>query len=230
MLKLDFEYVRNYIKDFDHTLISTEYINSQTKLELKCLNGHLFKICFNSFQQGERCPECYGNKRKTLEDVKKYTESFEYKVLSTEYINCMLKIKFQCPEGHTYMSKYNHFKNGRRCPYCASVKGWSKVEKEIVEYVKTIYFNEVIENDRIQIKNYWSGRNLELDIFLPESSRAIEYNGEYWHDNDKTKWYDEMKRKQCIKKGIDLLVINENDWLNDKICCLNKIDDFIRGI
>jgi len=65
------------------------------------------------------------------------------------------------------------------------------------------------------------------DVWLPELNKAIEFNGRYWHNNDISRWYDEMKGRQCIKKGIDLLVIQEQDWYNDKPHCLNKINKLI---
>ena len=165
------------------------------------------------------------NKKYNLNTVREYIESFSYKLLSTEYINARSKLK--CPSEHIYNVKWPDFKNNHRCPECASVKGWSKPEKEIAEYVKTIYLNNIIENDRTQIKNYWTNKNLELDIWLPEIRKAIEFNGSYWHNNDKSRWYDEIKKKQCIQKGIDLLVINEQDWYDDKKLQLNNIGGFI---
>ena len=36
-----------------------------------------------------------------------------------------------------------------------------------------------------------------------------------------------MKKKQCIQKGIDLFVIDEKHWRDDKVCCLSNITKFI---
>ena len=219
--------VKEYIESFGYELLSTEYKNSKEKLELQCPKKHIFKMSYVCFQRGQRCPECDKSKKLTLNKVKQYIENFEYKLLSTEYVNSKTKLELQCPEGHIYNVIYNSFQQGQRCPSCASVKGWSKPEKEIAEYIKQNYIGEVMENDRTQVKNYWSGKNLELDIFLPELNKAVEYNGEYWHNNDKSRWYDEMKKKQCKQKNINLLVIQEQDWYDNKPYCLNKINNFI---
>ena len=122
---------------------------------------------------------------------------------------------------------YSHFKRGIRCPECASALKWSKPEKEIAEYIKKHYIGEVIENDRTQITNHKTGKNLELDVWLPELSKAIEYNGLHWHNNDKVKCRDNIKRKQCVEKKIELLIIEDKDWYDDKVCCLNKINELI---
>jgi len=221
------EKVKEHIESFDYKLLSTEYRNADTKLELKCPSGHIFDIKYRSFQQGQRCMECSGKRKHTLDEVKEYIGVYDYKVLSTEYINSYTKLKLQCPEGHIFNMMYRNFQQGVRCPECCNKKGWSKPEKEIAKYVKTIYSDKVIENDRTQIKNYWTSAGLELDIWLPEVKKAIEFNGSYWHSNNKTKWYDEMKKRQCMKNEIDLLVINEQDWYDDKMCQLNKINVFI---
>ena len=57
-------------------------------------------------------------KKLTYEFVKKYVESFNYKLLSDKYINCMTKLAVQCPIGHKYNVEYNSFKAGNRCRRC----------------------------------------------------------------------------------------------------------------
>lgn len=43
----------------DYTLLSTEYINSTTKLEYICPNGHKHGIIWKHWRYGHRCPECH---------------------------------------------------------------------------------------------------------------------------------------------------------------------------
>ena len=224
--------VKEYIESFGYELLSTEYKNSKEKLELQCPKKHIFKMSYDCFQRGQRCPECANkmkgdSQRLEINNVKEYIEGFGYKLLSTEYKNVLSNLRLECLNGHKFLMRYNSFQQGQRCPKCSYINKSSKPEKEIAKYVKTIYSGKMIENDRTQVKNYWSSRNLELDIFLPELSKAIEFNGIYWHSNDKTMWCDEMKKKQCIQKGINLLVIEDKDWYNDKLCCLNKINELI---
>lgn len=57
--KLTYEYIKNKIENEGFILLSDSYINSQTKLELCCDNGHEFEMNWNHFQQGERCPMCH---------------------------------------------------------------------------------------------------------------------------------------------------------------------------
>ena len=224
--------VKSYIESQGYELLSTEYKNSKEKLELQCPKKHIFKMSYDCFQRGQRCPECANkmkgdSQRLEINNVKEYIEGFGYKLLSTEYKNVLSNLRLECLNGHKFLMRYNSFQQGQRCPKCSYINKSSKPEKEIAKYVKTIYSGKMIENDRTQVKNYWSSRNLELDIFLPELSKAIEFNGIYWNSNDKTMWCDEMKKKQCIQKGIDLFVIDEKHWRDNRICCLSNITKFI---
>jgi hypothetical protein len=165
-------------------------------------------------------------KRLTYKFVKKQIEKNGYELLSKKYINAHTKLKMLCDKGHECYISYSNFKQGRRCSICFGK--YSKTEKEISKYVKS--FNiDVIENDRTQIINPLTNCLLELDIFIPQLNRAIEFNGRYWHKYDKVKNRDEIKKQQCQKKGIDLLIIEEDNWLNNKNKCLDDISKFVRG-
>ena len=107
------------------------------------------------------------------------------------------------------------------CPYCNPNKFYSNQEKQLLEYIKSFYKHEIIENDRKQIKPY------ELDIWIPDLKLAIEFNGDYWHCNPKIYdehdiilgkcvseiWKkDEWKKDECINNNIKLITIWEYDW------------------
>ena len=102
----------------------------------------------------------------------------------------------------------------------------SKGEKEVLEYVKSIYNGTIIENDRTQMEpnseNGWKS-NHELDIWLPNIKVAIEYNGTYWHSLEDRKISDHFKKLQCESKGISLISISEEDWNSNRITCESKI-------
>lgn len=62
------------------------------------------------------------------------------------------------------------------CTICNPVdKPFSKAEKEIVQFISSFGVT-VIENDRTMLCGH------ELDMYIPDYSLAIEYNGLYWHD------------------------------------------------
>lgn len=106
--------------------------------------------------------------------------------------------------------------------------GFSLEEKELLNYIKSIYNGKILENNR----NVLSG--LELDIYLPEKNLAIEFNGNYWHSSRRIQRdYHLNKTNLCKEKGIRLIHIFEYEWenkgelikkfLRDQICDLKII-------
>jgi len=89
----------------------------------------------------------------------------------------------------------------------------------------------VINNDRTQIINPLTNRHLELDVWIPELNKAIEYNGIYWHSFNKpnTVRKDKIKRAQCKEKGIDLLVIEERNWTENQEMEMKRVKKWLKN-
>ena len=69
---------------------------------------------------------------------------------------------------------------------------------------------------------------LELDFFLPDYNIGIEINGLYWHsDIFKDKNYHLNKYLACKEKGIRLISINEDEWINSSNLIKSKILNII---
>ena len=117
-----------------------------------------------------------------------------------------------CPvHGKFAQMAYNHL-TWRGCLKCALHEKKSKGEKELCDFIKSIYPGEILENTRKFI-----GRK-ELDIYLPELKLAFEYDGTYWHEihEKRNPGYHEEKRKACKKANITMIEIWENDWRKDQ--------------
>lgn len=233
MKKLTHDFVKKQYKIFGYKLLS-EYKNNYTKNLVECAKGHQYKVTYGNFQKGQRCPICYNKirsngKKLTHNFVKSEYIEFGYKLLS-EYKNNRVKDLIECPEGHQFKVKYYHFKQGSRCPICWNVIRYSRSEKDCLDIVKQIISEEnVVENDRTQIINPKTNQFLELDIWIPSLNKAIEFNGEYWHRSDYSKYKDNQKKIQCEKKGIDLMIIEERAWLDSRNKKIDKIKEFFNG-
>ena len=70
-----YQYIKNFIESKDYQLLSDDYINTHTKLLLKCPIGHEYEIGFYSFKKGIRCSVCNGNKKLSYKDVKSFIYS-----------------------------------------------------------------------------------------------------------------------------------------------------------
>lgn len=95
----------------------------------------------------------------------------------------------------------------------------SKPELEIRNFLEENGV-EYIGNDR----KILGGK--ELDFYIPKQNLAIEYNGLFWHTegmNNKTKYSHLEKLEQCKKRGIKLIQIFEDEYVNKKEIVLNKL-------
>ena len=211
-LKLSFDYVKSFINNNNNTLLSDAYKNNRTKLLLKCPIGHEYKITFKNFKDGQRCSVCNGGIKLSYEYIKNFIESENYSLLSDTYKNNRTKLLLKCPIGHEYKASFGNFKSGKRCPICNAENTSSKGEQDLALYVESLGIS-IVRNDRSLLVNPLTGKNLELDIYIPSLSKAIEYNGVYWHS---IKNNDKIKQYQCKQLGIELLVVNENNWNSNK--------------
>ena len=63
--KHTFQFIKNNIENVLHQgsiLISSTYVNSKSKLEIRCSNNHIFKADWGHISQGKWCPYCSRNK------------------------------------------------------------------------------------------------------------------------------------------------------------------------
>lgn len=112
------------------------YVNSKTKMEFIHLScGNHFKMKFNAFQQGQRCPICASKHRSKLrtmtnaEFVKRVESTWgnEYTLLS-EYINSDTPIKVKHNKcGNIYMTRPADFIRGHGCLKCSYIERAPKI-------------------------------------------------------------------------------------------------------
>lgn len=99
--------------------------------------------------------------------------------------------------------------------YDRKVNKISSEEKNVVDYIKSIYFGEIQTSNRSILKGK------ELDIYLPEKNIAIEYNGLYSHSYKpwetkecliKDSRYHINKTLACEKNDIQLIHLYSDEW------------------
>lgn len=216
--------VRSSFEYEGYILLSDKYKNSMTKLDYICPNGHKHSMSWNNWSNGRRCPSCAGNVKHSYEFIKSEIEKEGYKLLSKTYKNAGTKLKVICEKGHKFTPIWNNWRQGKRCPICPSHQ--SKFEKEISCFLD---FNNIPHdnNNRTILVNPLTMRSLELDIVFTELNKAIECNGKYWHSRIAVIKRDIIKKRLCYEKGIGLLVVEDEDWYNNKEGVSNKIINFL---
>lgn len=81
-----------------------------------------------------------------------------YALLSMQYEGAHELLEFICPRNHKFFMRWNHFKQGSRCPICAGVK--KKIIEEIREYAEKFDFICVSkEYKNIETKLEWQCPN-----------------------------------------------------------------------
>ena len=85
----------------------------------------------------------------------------------------------------------------------------SRPEKEMAEFIKSIYEGEILENDRTVIKPS------ELDVFLPAKKIAFELDGLPWHSEEMgtPPGYHLSKTEKCEAAEIQLVHVTEAEWI-----------------
>lgn len=92
-------------------------------------------------------------------------------------------------------------------PLSVKNNGMSKPHYEIYQFIKSIYDDDILVNNRKIIQPY------ELDIYLPKLNIAFEINGEYHHREDaKGQFYHKMKFDRSSKIGINLFQFWVHEW------------------
>lgn len=110
----------------------------------------------------------------------------------------------------TNVARYGEFNPG------AFAVSPSKSEMEIYHILVKEFDLAVVQNDRTIIAPR------ELDLWIPAMNKAIEFNGNYWHDkdawlkdceNDTYTTRERVKTLSCQQKNIVLYHIWEDEWL-----------------
>jgi very-short-patch-repair endonuclease len=131
-----------------------------------------------------------------------------------------IKIKLRCRDGHEFETLWDNFKNKESgCPDCFNSNHFSKAEKCMVVEIRNFSDSLIlVENTRQIIPPY------ELDIYFPDHKLAVEYCGLYWHSTDYKEPRDHRHKVDlCLERGIRLITVFEDEWLNRKGVVLSRI-------
>lgn len=115
--------------------------------------------------------------------------------------------------GNIYETLLINFEKGCRCPKCA-FKAGSKKEKELVEFINSIYKGKIERNKRFFPDEEDKRKFIEADILLEDLKLIIEFNGIYWHSTTegKGKTYHINKTNFFKEQGYRTIQILEDEW------------------
>ena len=176
-------------------------------------------------------------------------------------VNSGVKACWHCNDCNNDYEAYVYAKtNGAGCPDCMrhACHHISKQEDEVAEYMqsymlthhhnfsftilRSLSFRRIYElmNIDINLIDSYLRNHLrkELDIYIPELNLAVEYDGDYWHDDERmllrcgltNSEAHEIKQELCKQAGIELLFITEHDWLHDTENVKNMLIEAIHNL
>ena len=125
MKKLTYEFVKGYFKEQGCKLMEEEYKNNYTKMRYRCECGNISIINYRRFKQGQRCMECSGDKKYSLQYIQNYFKENGCKLLEEKYKNNKSPLKYKCSCGNISKISFNCFKNGQRCKKCGGTEKYT---------------------------------------------------------------------------------------------------------
>jgi hypothetical protein len=156
------------------------------------------------------------------------------------YINCLIvrdkdyisylgenKSEFNCDlgKGHVFIIDTDLYHNRLRsgiplCTICNELGNSSSIkQKDLLSYISSQYSGQIINNWR---------DGLEIDIYLPELKLGFEFNGLYWHSEEyKDRNYHLDKLEYFQKRGIRIVNIWEDDWVDKNLIIKSQIDNLL---
>ena len=208
-----------------------EYVGMHKKVCIICSEHGEFWQTPSKHILGQGCGIC-GKRNKGI--IRRLTnEEFIYKsklihgekydYSNINYITSHNKIELICPQHGIFTQyPYDHLQ-GHGCPRCGNIYSLGEMD------IYSMLVNE-LGKDNVILHNRSILKNKEIDIFIPSLNVGIEYNGLHWHSEQygKTKWYHYDKTIECESKGVKLIQIFEDEYLNNKELVFNKIKHILK--
>jgi hypothetical protein len=192
----------NKVHNGTYNYIETEYINSQTKVKIKCnLHGTFTQLPLNHVNHGKGCPKCKSIKLSQLNtlstkefiDMSKSIHGSKYDYSIVNYTGMKNSVHIICPQHGMFSQKAgNHIyiKNG--CPHC----GYNVSKAEIL-WLDSLGIPKEYRQKIIII----NGIKYKVDAYDKKNKIVYEYFGSFWHGNPKFYNPDDVNPKNGIKFG-----------------------------
>ena len=213
--KYTYEAVKKIIEEKGCQLISENYINAKTKLQIKCRCSNILNIKFSQFCSGSFCRKCMKERFKlNYEFVKNFFEKENCVLISKEYINARTHLEYICNCGSKSTIVFDSFKRDNRCKNCGNKKNSIKQTLTQEEVAKNFsdYGCELLEEykkarvpvtfrckcGRIGFKSLNNFQKKPNCKYCSLENRKGENHYEWIPDREAKSLYDKFKEK-CYK-------------------------------
>lgn len=211
--------------DFPHITDIRGYSNTSTKCEFfdSRPNAGWFKAVPRDIYSLQSCKghPNYGTRKFRTEDeaLKDISNLYPYITGIKGYVNTKKSCEFfDSREGKGwFLCRPNDLFTGRQTGYPDINKGVSDQESELYKWIKSLY-PSAIKGYKLEAQ--------QIDIFIPEISVGIEYNGLYWHSTKhRSSRYHLDKTNKAKSHGIKLIHVWEYEWIHSN----KQLKSFLRS-
>ena len=219
--KIYSEKLNNIIRAKEGQIINGSYISKISKLSVRCKNGHIWETQVQTIMGGSWCRKCFNENsagkhlvlKDGLEQSIKIAKERKGKCLSTEYINALTKLLWECNNGHQWEATLSDIKKGTWCPICGQGVR-ERICREIFKQITGIGFPKKRPKWLVNSRN----NQMELDGYCTELKIAFEYHGEYHYIRNnhfqrrnetlvQRKIDDNTKIKLCEEHNVKVIIV-----------------------
>lgn len=199
-VKFTYHEVKKQIEMTDgYKLISSDYKNNSTPIEIQCPNNHIYETTWQSFKQGRRCNLCIKNRPYSFSEVKDIIAENGYVLLTEEedYINASSSILTRCTNNHLYSTTFSRFAKGVRCGECV---GGIRLDFETVR--------KLIENEGYKLHSKSYSNNTEKLLMSCNKGHKFKMNMSNFNQGNRCPECNESKGEKRIREYLTNRNIN----------------------
>jgi len=139
--------IQDKAKELGGECLSKRFKTTSDKYKFRCKEGHIWGGVFSNILKNHWCPECAGNKPKSIREIRGYAKEKSGKLISKKYKGAHIKLLWECYNGHQFkMSPNDVHNNNHWCPECASCIG---------ERITRVYFETIFQEKFPIIRPDW---------------------------------------------------------------------------
>jgi hypothetical protein len=200
------EYIDSFLESDGRGITRhSDYLGADYKVTFRCSHEHEFHSIANKIKRGSGCPECFGNKKLSKEEINNQIAGRGITFIG-EYLNAKTKTMFQCECGHQWETTPNKIKRGSGCPKCY-IKNISSSKKEFQEWLahndrEIVIIGEYSNNNTKTLFGCECGHQWEASPVNIKNGRGCPVCAEYGFNPSKPAWEYVFKRDGYIKYGI----------------------------
>lgn len=218
--------------------LQVEALKYETKSEFRKNNNGAYQIVKKRGLLDTICSHM--PKRDVLWGTKHYNFKWTSELLQVEARKYKTRSEFQEKSNGAYHTAHKRKVLDQVCSSMPTNGGLSRPEQSLFDLIKSLYPKaQKLRDTKVKIEGKPHIQGFDIDVYIPELRKGIEFDGKYWHSfeglkRSRSTWpdedihnYHEIKDSWFKSKGIELIHIPGKDWFDNKQACIDKCLDFL---